>query len=108
MHIFMFIFVVFLFFILTPGIILTLPAKGSKTVVAITHAIIFAIVWTIIHKFVWDWGVSNGWIIKGHKSLYDVGISPYAIEGMTLQQCKGKTGTYKDGYCYDTKGQKIV
>ena len=33
-----------LFVALTPGILLTLPPKGSKIVVAITHAIIFAII----------------------------------------------------------------
>jgi hypothetical protein len=33
-----------LFFILTPGILLTLPKGGSKFAVAATHALVFAIV----------------------------------------------------------------
>ncbi len=33
-----------LFFVLTPGILLTLPKGGSKFAVAATHALVFAIV----------------------------------------------------------------
>ena len=32
-----------LFFVLTPGILLTLPTGGSKTVVAATHAVVFVV-----------------------------------------------------------------
>jgi len=97
----MFLFVAFLFFILTPGIVLTLPPKGSKTIIAITHAIVFAIIWTLIHKSIWNWGVNNGWISSGprNKQLF---------EGMTLRQCNESNGIYKDGYCYDTNGKEIV
>jgi hypothetical protein len=42
-----------LFFILTPGILLRLPPGGSKITVAITHAIVFAIVYYFMHKAVW-------------------------------------------------------
>ena len=65
MHIFMFLFVALLFFVLTPGIVLTIPAKGSKTMVALVHSVVFALVWTLIHKTVWDYGVKNGWIVPG-------------------------------------------
>lgn len=41
MNIIMFIFSALLFFLLTPGILLSLPPGGSRTVVAITHAIVF-------------------------------------------------------------------
>jgi hypothetical protein len=37
-------YVAILFFLLTPGILLSLPPKGGKYVVAIVHAIVFAIV----------------------------------------------------------------
>lgn len=33
-----------LFFILTPGVLLSLPPKGSKLVVAGVHAVVFALV----------------------------------------------------------------
>lgn len=102
MHFFMFFFVAVLFFLLTPGIVLSLPIKGSKTTVALTHAVIFAFIFCIIHKSVWDWGVKNGWISGGHR--YNRSMM---IENMTMPQCKEKNGTYKAGYCYDSSGKEI-
>jgi hypothetical protein len=55
MDLFMFIFVAVLFFLLTPGILLSLPPGGSKTVVAATHAIVFATVWVFFHKMIMSW-----------------------------------------------------
>ena len=52
-HLCMFIFSVMLFFILTPGIALTIPPKSSKSIVALVHAIVFATVWHFTHKMVW-------------------------------------------------------
>jgi hypothetical protein len=49
----MFIYAFLLFFVLTPGILVCLPPKSSKTVVALTHAVIFALVWTFTNKMVW-------------------------------------------------------
>ena len=42
-----------LFFVLTPGILVTLPPKSSKMIVAATHAIVFAIVLAFTCKMVW-------------------------------------------------------
>lgn len=50
MNLIMFIFSAVLFFLLTPGILLSLPPGGSRTVVAITHAIVFGLVWTLAHN----------------------------------------------------------
>jgi len=47
-------YVALLFFILTPGIILSLPPKGSKFTVAFVHAIVFAAVFHFTHKIVWN------------------------------------------------------
>ena len=60
----MFLFIVILFFILTPGVLLSLPPKGSKMMVAAVHAIVFALLFTLTNKFVWNWGVSSGLIVK--------------------------------------------
>jgi hypothetical protein len=38
-------YVAFLFFILTPNVVVSLPPKGGKYAVALTHAIIFAIIY---------------------------------------------------------------
>ena len=43
-----------LFVVLTPGILLYLPSKGSKWTVAFVHAILFAVVLTSIQKYVYD------------------------------------------------------
>ena len=101
MHFFMFFFVTILFFLFTPGIILSLPSKGSKYTIAITHAILFSFIFCFIHKSVWDWGVTNGWIVGGHR------YHKAMIENMTMPQCKDKKGKYKDGYCYDDSGNII-
>jgi hypothetical protein len=42
-----------LFFVLTPGILLSLPPGGSKMVVAATHAVVFAIVHKLLHMYVY-------------------------------------------------------
>lgn len=52
MNITMFIYTFLLFFVLTPGVLVCLPPKGSKTVVALTHALVFTIVWCLTNKMV--------------------------------------------------------
>ena len=47
------IFSAILFFLLSPGILLSLPPKGSKTTVAAVHAIVFAIVFYFTGGMVW-------------------------------------------------------
>ena len=41
-----------LFFVLTPGILLSLPPGGSRTTVALTHAVVFGVVWALTHTAV--------------------------------------------------------
>jgi hypothetical protein len=49
----MFLYAFVLFFVLTPGVLLSLPPGGSKMMVAATHALVFAVVWHFTHKIVW-------------------------------------------------------
>lgn len=42
-----------LFFVLTPGVLLSLPPGGSRTTVAPTHAVVFGVVWALTHKLVY-------------------------------------------------------
>jgi hypothetical protein len=42
-----------LFFLLTPGILVSLPPKASKYVVALTHAIVFTALYHLIHRSFW-------------------------------------------------------
>ena len=47
-----------LFFVLTPGILLSLPPGGSKMVVALVHAVVFALVLHFTYKHIWRLGES--------------------------------------------------
>jgi hypothetical protein len=49
----MILYVAVLFFVLTPGILVSLPAGGSKTTVALVHSLVFALVFWATHKIVW-------------------------------------------------------
>jgi hypothetical protein len=55
-------FVAALFFVLTPGILVTLPKGGSKMVVAATHALVFAVVFGLVHKSVWAYFYPEGFV----------------------------------------------
>jgi len=46
------VYVFVLFFILTPGILVSLPPKGSKMVVAATHALVFSLLFCVTCKMV--------------------------------------------------------
>ena len=51
---------ILLFVLLTPGILLRLPPKGSPLVVAIVHGVVFAIVMYFTHKTVYRMSVTYG------------------------------------------------
>lgn len=42
-----------LFFVLTPGILLSLPPGGSPMTVAATHAVVFAVVHKLLHMYLY-------------------------------------------------------
>jgi len=56
----MFLFSALLFFVLTPGILLSLPPNSGKYVVALVHALVFALVWSLTHKLVWNYSYGSG------------------------------------------------
>jgi hypothetical protein len=51
-------YVAILFFILTPAVLLRIPKKGSKYMVAGVHAIVFALLLHFTGKFVWNVSMS--------------------------------------------------
>ena len=53
MNISMIIFTAILFFVLTPGILLSIPPNGSKHLKAFVHAVVFALVYRFTHRTVW-------------------------------------------------------
>jgi len=53
MNIFVAIYCALLFYVLSPGVFLRLPANGSKMMVTAVHAAIFAFVLYLTEKIVW-------------------------------------------------------
>jgi hypothetical protein len=66
-NLYMAVYVVLLFVALTPGILLSLPPKGSKMVVAITHAVVFAVVYSMTQKAV----LRMSQVMQGFQNLPD-------------------------------------
>ena len=55
MNLFFTFYVTLLFFLLTPGILLTLPSTNSKRrTIALVHAGVFAVVFLLTCKYVWN------------------------------------------------------
>ena len=54
MNVWTLLYIAVLFFVLTPGILVSLPSGGSKTTVAAVHALVFALVFHFTHKLVWN------------------------------------------------------
>lgn len=46
-----------LFYVLTPGMYVTFPSRSSKMVVTATHAVLFALVFKLTHKAVWNFSM---------------------------------------------------
>jgi hypothetical protein len=60
MSLFNTLYIAVLFFVLTPGILLSLPQGGSKTTVAAVHAVVFAVLYHFTHKLVHRLSASSG------------------------------------------------
>ena len=79
MHVLMTLYVAFLFFVLTPSILVSLPPKGNKFTVAAVHAIIFALIFHFTHNMVWQLSVGGGGFKEGicsqHQSAGTCGVN---------------------------------
>jgi len=51
MYLLKFVFIALLFFIICPGILVKIPAKGSKKMVALVHALIFSLIVGMVMYF---------------------------------------------------------
>ena len=63
-HIWMSVYVACLFVLLTPGVVIRLPARSSILTMAMVHGVLFALVYHFSHKLVWS--VTYGKTIEGH------------------------------------------
>jgi hypothetical protein len=50
---YMVLYVAALFYVLEPGVLVTLPPGGSRLVVNLTHALVFGVVWMLTHRAVY-------------------------------------------------------
>jgi hypothetical protein len=75
-------FTALLFVVLTPGILVTIPPKGSKFVVALTHGVIFALLYHLTHKAVHH-------LTKKMEGFQDQYVLPPAIKNGDI--CKTQT-----------------
>ena len=53
MQLLMTLYTALLFFVLVPGVLVTIPPKGSKTVQALVHGLVFALVYHYTHNMVY-------------------------------------------------------
>ena len=70
MNLFMNLYMVLLFVLLTPGILLTLPKGGKKLTVAIVHGIVFVVVYYFTHMTVW--GLTEGFQSRAPSSSFNL------------------------------------
>ena len=50
----MLLYIVILFTLLTPGVLVSLPPRSSKLTTALTHGLVFAAVFHFTHKLIWN------------------------------------------------------
>lgn len=50
MYVLLFVFLVAIFIAFVPGVLITLPPNGSRNMVFLTHGLLFAFVWGLLHS----------------------------------------------------------
>jgi hypothetical protein len=95
-----------LFFVLTPGVLLRLPPKSGKFVVAATHAIVFALVWHFTSKIVWRMSSGHEGFTEGLTKMKLSGMTEEQFEKSTDKSCGSGEASVCGAGCYGIKGQK--
>jgi hypothetical protein len=102
------IYIAVLFFVLTPGVLVSLPPKSSKLVVAGFHAVVFALIWHFTHKIVWRMSVGHEGFAEGF-NIDKLKRGDYKAGTACGDSAKDPTGNNKggttpSGYLNCTKG----
>jgi len=79
MNILFTVYVFALFFVLTPGVLITLPRKGSKIIVALVHGLIFSTILAMSGHYVWKFSNS---IFEGAQTQTPPPIKMPRIQGI--------------------------
>jgi len=75
MQMLMTLFTAALFFVLTPGILVRLPEGGSKYMVALVHAVLFALLYHFTHTLVYTMLYGEGFEAPYNTMYYNCGAA---------------------------------
>ena len=96
------VFIVLLFVVLTPGVYLTIPRRGSKLTVAVVHGLLFALVLYITHTFIFK--AYEGFVNTscGNGSFCPPGLACSGTTCTAPARCT--SGIPYNGKCYTSIG----
>lgn len=100
MNLLMIAFTVILFVLLTPGVLLSLPPKGTLLTQAVVHGLVFALVYHFTHKAVWMWSKQMDGFddMEGDQANGEqMGAAPQGSMCKTSDQCM--SGACNGGIC---------
>lgn len=64
----MYAYIIILFIAVTPGVLFHIPPINSPLIVATVHGIVFMLIWTYTHKYIYSNTYSEGFQIQGFQS----------------------------------------
>jgi NADH:ubiquinone oxidoreductase subunit 3 (subunit A) len=104
-------FVALLFVVLSPGVLLSLPSRGSLLTKVLVHALVFAVVFYLTASTAWQWSVSVEGFRPPPLSFAMVkDTTPPPMDGsdrITLPGTKSSTGVKKSGPALDMYGYQV-
>ncbi len=80
MYVLLFVFLVAIFVAFVPGVLITLPPRGSRNMVLLTHGILFALVWALLHSTLsafasrFNYKIGNG-VLEAMSGRYPVVVT---------------------------------
>jgi hypothetical protein len=99
MNAYLYAYIIILFIAVTPGILLHFPPVGNGYIVAITHGIIFALIWEYTHKYIYHYTYSEGFQIQGFQEPEYVPHPSIEQQKQMLTAEKTKTPCVSDSSC---------
>ena len=96
MSILTFLYIALLFFALVPGVLLSLPQKGSKTVVAGVHAVVFALVFSFTQGLIQKLSIIIEGNTTNNKSMWDMTTEEREQHEAQLAKTRGQQDRIKD------------